>query len=155
MNKLLFNIIIISALFTLPLRSYAQDEGRRRDSQPFDREAFMEKRNKFIVEKTGLTAEETAVFIPLENELMRKKFEVGRDCHRLERALHNKKERTQEEYQRLLACREEVKEKRDGLDKEYLEKFKKILTAEQICKYQSADRAFFDEFFRDRGRQEE
>jgi ribosomal protein L32E len=64
--------------------------------------------------------------------------------------LRKKEGKTEEEYNKLLKCREEVKEKRDKLDREYLEKFKKILTAEQILKYQSADRAFFDEFMRDR-----
>jgi hypothetical protein len=127
-------------------------DSHRNEHKPFDREAFIAARNAYITEKVGLTAKEASVFIPLDNELLQKKFEVGRECHRIERELKEKEGKTEEEYNKLLKCREDVKEKRDRLDKEYLEKFKKILTAEQIVKYQSADRAFFDEFVRDRKR---
>jgi len=96
-----------------------------------------------------LTAEETAVFIPLDNELMRKKFDVGRECRRFERELHNKAEKTDEECNKLLRCQEEVKDKREQLDREYLEKFKKVLSAAKILKYQNADKEFFDNFIRD------
>jgi hypothetical protein len=143
-----FSVLLISAL-QLPAQEHEhKHEGRR----PFDREAFTSKRNVYITEQIGLTAKEASVFIPLENELMQKKFELGRVCHKLERELKKKDDKTEEEYNKLLKCREEVKEKWDKLDKEYLEKFKKILSAEQIVKYQSADRAFFDEFVRDRKR---
>jgi hypothetical protein len=116
----------------------------------FDRADFIAKRNVFIAQKIALTADEEATFIPLDNELLHKKFEIGRDCRRIERELRDKKDKSDAECQKLLKCREEVKEKRDQLDREYLEKFKKILSAEQMLKYQSADREFFEDYFRDR-----
>jgi hypothetical protein len=133
--------------------SIAQNQDRnnatnRRDTS--DREELIAKRNTFLVEKMSLTAEETAVFIPLENELLRKKFEVGRECFRYGRELDKKEEKTEEEIKKLLNCREEVKEKREKLDKEYLEKFKKVLSAEKILLYQNADKTYFDEFIRNR-----
>ncbi len=146
-------IVCLSALLLISLQSIAQnkDHGESRGGRkPFDREAFMAERNTYITDKVGLTAEETAVFIPLDNELMQKKFEVGRECRRLERELRNKDDKSEEEYNKLLKCREEVKEKGDQLDKEYLEKFKKVLSAEQILKYQNADKEFFDKYMRDR-----
>ena len=127
-----------------------KDHKHFQDRGGFDREAFIAKRNAFITEKVGLTAEEEAIFIPLDNELMHKKFEIGSDCRRVERQLRNKKDKSEAECQKLLKCREEVKEKRDQLDKEYSEKFKKILSAERILKYQSADREFFEDYFRER-----
>ena len=145
-------LISISALLLLSVQSVAQNrggEGSRDGRRPFDREDFFAKRNAFITEKIALTASEAAVFIPLDNELLQKKYELGRECNRIERELREKKEKTDEECKKLLKCREEVKEKRDRLDKEYLDKFKKILSAEQILKYHSADREFFDEFIRD------
>jgi hypothetical protein len=117
-----------------------------------DMKAFFEKRNAFIIEKVGLNKEEADAFIPLENELMNKKFEIGKECRRIERELKDRTDKSDEEYQRLLKCREEVKEKRKNLDKEYLDKFKDILSAEQILKYENADREFFDEFMRDKRR---
>jgi len=146
-------LISISALLIMfSMQSVASGKGHKhfQDGRGFDREAFISKRNTFIVEKVALTAEEKATFIPLDNELMHKKFEIGRDCRRIERELRDKKDKSDAECQKLLKCREEVKEKRDQLDKEYLEKFKKILSAEQMLKYQSADREFFEDYFRDR-----
>jgi hypothetical protein len=158
MKSSFLTIIIIVPLFLLCRPSYAQQDRPERDRpggeqrKPFDREAFFAKRNAFIVEKMGLTAEETAVFIPVENELIQKKFEAGRECFRLERELRGKAEKTDAEYQKLLQCQQEAKDKRDLLDKEYLEKFKKILKAEQILKYQAADKEFFDKMMHERRR---
>ena len=140
-----FFLISLSVLLMVSIQSVAQNNRR-----PFDRDDFFAKRNAFITEKVGLTASEAAVFIPLDNELIQKKFEFGRDCNRLERELQHKKDKSDEECKKLLKCREEVKEKRDKLDKEYLEKFKKTLSAEQILKYHSADREFFDQYIRNR-----
>ena len=141
-------ILCLTASLFIVMQSIGQERDRNGRST-FDREAFIAKRNTFLTEKMSLTAEETAVFIPLDNELMRKKLECGRGCRRLARELQNKSDKTDEEYQKLLKCREEVREQCDKLDKEYLEKFKKVLSAEQIVKYQNADKAFFEEFKRD------
>ncbi|MDR3251790.1 MAG: hypothetical protein LBT42_09035 [Tannerella sp.] len=157
MKRLYFYFFYIAVLLTFSLQTVAQGRDHNHSGEepkPFDREAFFAKRNVYITEKAGLTAEEAAVFIPLENELLSKKFEVGRECHRLDRELRKKKEKKEkcdeQEYNKLLKCLEEVKEKRDKLDREYLEKFKKVLSAEQIIKYQAADREFFYDFSRDR-----
>ena len=148
-------IICLAVSLILSLQSFAQNRERnngRNERDSFNREDFMAKRNSYLTEKMGLTADEAAVFIPLDNELMRKKFEVGRDCHRYKNELRKKEETTDEEYKKALKCSEEVKEKREQLDKEYLEKFKKVLSAEKILKYQDADKVFMEDFFRDRDR---
>jgi len=155
MKKNFYKIIFLFAILLLSLQGFAQDnDNNRRGNRPgtFDREAFVAKRNAFIAEKIGLATEVAAVFFPVENELIIKKFEAGRDCRRLEHEIRGKKDKSDAEYQKLLDCREEVKAKTDKLDKEYLEKFKKILTAEQIIKYQGADREFFDQMMRERKR---
>ena len=147
MKKVNNLIVVISVLmFSMQVVAQEKNDGRR----SFDREDFISKRNLYITETVALTAEESAVFIPLDNELMRKKFEIGRECHRIERELRNKSDKTDEECRTLLKCREEVKEKRDQLDREYLEKFKSVLSAEKILKYQSADRDFYESYFRNR-----
>ena len=138
--------IWLSAFLIISLQIIAQN----RDRGNIDREEFIAKRNIYITEKMELTAEETAQFIPLDNELLRKKFEVGRECRRFERELRNKTEKTDEEYAKLLKCKEEVKEKWDRLDREYLDKLKRIVSAEKMLKYQNAVKEFMDEFFRNR-----
>lgn len=153
-KKVYFLTVCMITLLSFSQRIVAQQhkgpEESTQERKPFDREAFMEKRNAYITEKMELTKEEADAFIPLENELMDKKFDLGRECHRLERELRKKEkeEKSEEEYNKLLKCKEEVKEKRDRLDKEYLEKFKKTLTAEQIIKYQAADKSFWEEHMR-------
>ena len=148
-NKFIF---FLSAMLIISTQAVAQNRDRgnsRNERESVNREEFIVKRNKYLTEKMTLSPEETAVFIPLENELLRKKIAVSRECHRYERELNNKKEKTDEEFQKLLKCHDEMKEKRDKLDKEYLEKFKKVLSAEKIRKYQIADKAFLDEFMRE------
>ena len=137
-------------MFSMQSVAYGKFDKQLQDRGKFDKDAFIANRNTFIIEKVGLSAERAAVFIPLDNELLHKKFEVGLDCRKIERELRGKKNKSDEEYNKLLKCREEVKEKRDKLDKEYFEKFKKILSAEQILKYHSADRDFFEKYFRDK-----
>ena len=143
MRKIKCSICLVVALI-ISLQSVAQN-----NRQAINREELIAKRNTYLTEKMTLSAEETAVFIPLDNELLRKKFEVGRECHRYERELNDKKEKTDEEFKILLKCRQEVKEKREQLDREYLEKFKKVLSAEKILLYQNADKEFFDNYIRD------
>lgn len=151
MRQIKFFIVCLSVMMMFSLQSVARGKHHSGDGRrSFDKEAFFAKRNTYITEKVGLTAEEAAAFIPLDNELMEKKFEVGRECHRIERQLRDKKDKTEDECNKLLKCREEVKEKRNKLDSEYQEKFKKVLSAEQMLKYQRADRDFFDEYIRDR-----
>ena len=154
MKKITFILLCITVLCmpSAPLWGQAKDPKApsNEDRRPFDREDFMTKRNTYITEKIGLTAQEAAIFMPLDNELMQKKFEAGRDCHQMERELRKKPEKKKEDSEKLLKCREEAKEKREKLEKEYLEKFKKVLSAEKILKYQSADRTFFEEYMQDR-----
>ena len=131
----------------------AQD---RREKKPgpkhFDKKEFSEKRNAYLTEQMGLTSEEASVFLPLENELIQKRFEAGRECHHLERELRHKENKTEEEYKQLLECQESVKAERDRLDKEYMEKFKAVLTSEKLYKYQEADRVFFSDLMKDKKR---
>jgi len=144
-------IVYLVAMFMISLQSIGQnrDGNNSRAGREADREALIAKRNTYLTEKMELSAEEAAVFIPLDNELLRKKFEAGRDCRRFERELNNKNEKTDEEFKKLLRCREEVKGKIEQLDREYSEKFKRILTAQKLLKYQNADKEFFDNYMRD------
>jgi len=150
MKKINVFLIVTSVLFSFSMQLLAQDGGRSRGGRKFDREDFFSKRNAFIEAAVELTAEEVAVFIPMDNDLMQKKFELGRECNRIERELRDKKDKTDDECNRLLKCREELKEKRSQLDREYQEKFKKVLSAEKMLKYERADRDFYESYFRDR-----
>ena len=138
-------LIVFSALFLFSMQLVAQDGGRR-----LDRDDFFSKRNAFIAAAMDLTTEETDTFIPMDNELIHKKFELGRECRKIERELREKKDKTDDECKKLLKCKEDVKDKSSQLDREYQEKFKKVLSAEKMLKYERADRDFFESYFRNR-----
>jgi hypothetical protein len=148
-----FSLFLIIAIIAASFgnSAYSQKENRKHgDSRPPDIKDFFEKRNAYLTKKLSLTAEAAAKFLPVENELMRKKFEVGVECHQLGRKIHDKKGRTEEEYAALLKCREEVKEKRFALEKEYMEKFKNMLSCEQIIIYERATKDFLDEYMKNK-----
>jgi hypothetical protein len=146
--------LIITIITTLSCHSaYSQNENRQRGDNrppPLDMRDFIEKRNAYLTEKLSLTAEQTAKFLPVDNELMMKRFEVGRDCHHLSRKIREKKNSSEEEYAALLKCREEVKAKRFELERKYMEKFKNMLSNEQILIYERATKDFLDEYMRDK-----
>ena len=85
MRKCVLFILIMVAVTGIFLTVMAQD-----DKGKFDREVFMAKRNAYITASAGLTADEAAAFIPIENEMQRKKFEIGRDCRKLARRSRKK-----------------------------------------------------------------
>lgn len=146
MRKRTLFILIMVAVTGIFLTVMAQD-----DKGKFDREVFMAKRNAYITASAGLTADEAAAFIPIENEMQRKKFEIGRDCRKLARRSRSKEGLTEEEQQKLVDCTTETRLKEAKLEKEYHEKFKRILSVEKLYKYQEAEARFMREFMQERG----
>ena len=115
----------------------------------FDREVFETKRNAFITAEVGLTPEEAAQFIPLCNELRQKKFEIGRECRKLNRKIRLQKESTDADYQKVIDANLAVDIEEGQLNKEYFEKFKKILSPEKIYKYMRAEQKFVRIYMKD------
>ncbi len=144
MSKIFFiTFAAVSMLFSLS----ANAQENRRDGD-FDREAFEAKRNAFITAEVGLTPEEAAEFIPLCDELRRKRFEIGRECRSLFREIGRKGHPTADEYTKAIDICLEVSIKEAELDKEYYGKFKKILSPEKLYKYRDAEFKFARQFMR-------
>ena len=137
MKKQLFWTCIVALLFNL-FDVSAQVQGNR---QPFGND-FWEKRNAFIVADCGLSPDEAAKFIPLENEFRQKVFDIGRDCRTLARESREKTKQSDVEYLKLIDCYLDNRIKEAQLEKEYFEKFKKILKPEKLYKYREADAKF-------------
>lgn len=144
MHKIYF---ITFVTFSILLSSVAFGQGQK-EVRHFDREAFHAKRNAYITAEVGLTPEEASLFIPLCDELQRKMFEVGLDCRRLSREMKSKKQATDAEYLKAIDACLEVRINEAQLEKEYYEKFKKILSPEKLYKYRRADYKFAREFMR-------
>ncbi len=127
-------LIILSVLSYFPLS--AQEHSHRGG---FDIEAFKKKKADFIIENVQLTDAEAKAFIPLTNELMDKRFELNRAIRKETRELRKKTNKTNADYERLLDASSMVKIKEAQLEQEYLQKFKKVLSAEKIYKYKQAE----------------
>lgn len=108
----------------------------------FDINDFKKKKAEFIIKKTGLTDAEAKAFIPITNELMDKRFEINREVRKNVRELRKKNNKTEADYERLINESTEAKLKEAQLNKEYLVKFKKVLSAEKIYKYLQAEEDF-------------
>lgn len=153
MNKIFF-ITFVAFSMTFTFSAYAQEGGRQgtdRRDRHFDREAFEAKRNAFITAELELTPEEAAQFIPLCDELRQKKFEAGNKCRRLSREVGRNKNVTKEEYSEVIDVCLEVGIKEAQLEKEYYEKFKKVLPPDKLYKYRDAEFKFARHYMRDQG----
>ncbi|MDH6344074.1 hypothetical protein M2480_002833 [Parabacteroides sp. PFB2-12] len=151
MNKIfIVTFVAISVLFSFDLSAQQNDQKQRNDRNAM-REAFEAKRNAFITAEMGLTPEEAAAFIPLCDELRRKKFEVGHECRMYSRGIEKKENPTPEEYTKATDVCTEVAMKEAQLEKEYYERFKKILAPEKLYKYREAEMKFARQLMREGG----
>lgn len=138
MNKIFF-ITFVAISVLLSFEATAQE---KREQRHFDREAFEARRNAFITAEIGLTPEEAAKFIPLCNELRQKKFEVGRECRKLSKEIRRMENPADADYRKVIDECLEVDLKEAQLEKEYYERFKKILSPEKLYKYRNAEYKF-------------
>ena len=106
------------------------------------------KKNAFITAEMGLTPEEAASFIPLCNELQEKMFEAGRECHKLSKDLKHNENATDADYLKVIDECVSVNMRQAQLEKEYYEKFKKILSPKKLYRYKRAEGKFAREFMR-------
>jgi len=145
MNKI---FIITFVMFSMHLMTniVAQNSEQR----TFDRRAFDERRNAFIIKDVGLTPDEATLFIPLYDEFQRKKFEVGRRCREYTRGVGNKKDVSDKEYAEMIDECIDMRLKEAQIEKEYYEQFKKILSPEKIYKFNRSEYRFASEFVRNR-----
>lgn len=144
MNKIFF-ITFVALSVVCSLSAYAQGGKQHRN---FDREAFQAKRNAFITAEVGLTPDEAAAFIPLCNELQEKMFEVGRNCRKLSKDLKHNENVTDADYMKVIDECVAVRIKEAQLEKEYYEKFKKILSPKKLYKYRRAEFKFARDFMK-------
>lgn len=144
MKTLLFTLIAI-AMAATPMAAQQQAGNRPK----FDLEAFQARRNAYLTAEIGLTAQEAADFIPLENELKRKMIEAGRNYRRRKRELHKQQQPSDAEYLQLIDKYLESRIQEVELQRAYIERFKKILPPRKLHKYLDADRRFMNQFMKE------
>lgn len=120
----------------------------------FDREAYESKKNAFITAELKLTPEEAAAFIPLTNELEHKKFEASQECRRINRELRKKESPLEKDYNQAIDVCLEVQMKEAELEKEYYNKFRKVLSPEKLYRYKNAEMKFARIFMKERNKKD-
>lgn len=107
----------------------------------FTKEEFRTRQEAYLTEKAELTKEEASQFFPLYFELQDRKKAVNDEGWK---QVHKGKDpkTTDAEYEQIIDNIVKARIDADKLDLEYLQKFKKILSAKKIYKLQRAEMKF-------------
>lgn len=104
----------------------------------FSKEEFRARQESYLAEKAELTKEEAAKFFPVYFELQDRKKAVNDEGWKQIHKGKNPKT-TEAEYEQIIDNIVKARIDADKLDLEYLQKFKKILSAKKIYKVQRAE----------------
>ncbi|HZK26674.1 MAG TPA: hypothetical protein VFD00_03935, partial [Thermoclostridium sp.] len=137
-------LIFISFLFVNVLFINAQDTSK----SLMNLQAFEKSKQEFIIKEAGLTQEEAESFFPLNSELQKKKLDLHRKHKEDMKQTKESENISDEEYEHLLKENINLKMKEAELDKEYSEKFNKLMSPEKLFKAQQAERTFMQEELR-------
>lgn len=107
----------------------------------FSKEEFRARQESYLTEKAELTKEEAAKFFPIYFELQDRKKAINDEGWRQIRKGKDPKT-TESEYEQIVDNIVKARIEADKLDLEYLQKFKKILSAKKIYKLQRAEMKF-------------
>ena len=139
MKRVLFVIAITLMTFA---SSVAQEQEKRMERKPpFSPEEFQAKQRAFIIEKAELTAEEADAFFPLFFELQKKKFEIEHNARKDIRKPHGEK-LTEEECRELVYKMADKKIEISKLEREYTDKYMKVINPCKLHKIIHAEGAF-------------
>jgi Spy/CpxP family protein refolding chaperone len=128
--------ILMLACFSITA-SYAQ----RRSEEEMQK--IQDAKVAIITNRLNLTPEQSTDFWPLYNEYAQKK----RDLHRAQRKIINDRRaegKTDEQVLANLKEVQEIKQKELDLEKEYQNRFLKVITANQVVELYKAERTFND-----------
>ena len=103
----------------------AQNKGK------YSKQEFRAKKEAYLKEKAGLTDQEAKEFFPLYFQLEDLKKDVNRKAWAKARTGENPNT-TEEEYENIIDTYFNVQVQAAALDKEYIEKFRTVLSAKKI-----------------------
>ena len=106
---------------------------------------YWNQQKAFFTEKAGLTEDEANAFFPLYNELQQKKRELNREARRISR----QEGQTEEQARKALDAIADANIKIAQLERDYLDKFEKVLPASKILKVQNAEEQFNSQILKD------
>ena len=123
------------------------------NQQRLSPEEFRAKQKAFIIEKAGLNKEEAAKFFPVYFELQDKKKALNDKAWGLLRKRKDDKT-TEAQYAEILKGVYDARSASDKLERDYYEKFKKILSNKKIYMVQKAEMRFHRELLKSANRKD-
>ena len=123
------------------------------NQQRLSPEEFRAKQKAFIIEKAGLNKEEAAKFFPVYFELQDKKKALNDQAWGLLRKGKDDKT-TEAQYAEILKGVYDARSASDKLERDYYEKFKKILSNKKIYMVQKAEMRFHRELLKSANRKD-
>lgn len=147
-------IILLVLLLSVGLMSANAQNKRGEGRRGFNIEQAKEKQAEFFIKELNLTDAEAKAFIPLLNEFTDKKFELNRAVRMQSSALRKQEKKTDADYQKVIDAFLDSKIKEAQLQKEYYQKFQKVLSSEKLYYFQRAEMKFMQRVLENRqGRQ--
>jgi Spy/CpxP family protein refolding chaperone len=128
-------------ILTLACFSITASYAQRRSEEEMQK--IQDAKVAIITNRLNLTPEQSTDFWPLYNEYAQKK----RDLHRAQRKIINDRRaegKTDEQVLANLKEVQEIKQKELDLEKEYQNRFLKVITANQVVELYKAERTFND-----------
>ena len=123
------------------------------NQQRLSPEEFRAKQKAFIIEKAGLNKEEAAKFFPVYFELQDKKKALNDKAWGLLRKGKDDKT-TEAQYAEILKGVYDARSASDKLERDYYEKFTKILSNKKIYMVQKAEMRFHRELLKSANRKD-
>ena len=143
MKKILYLIFLSLFFINVPFTN-AQDANKAL----MNLQEFEKNKQEFITREAGLTKEEADKFFPLNSELQKKKLELHKKHQEDMKHIKESENISDAEYEQVMKENIDLKMKEAELDKEYSDKFNKLISPQKVFKAQQAERAFMQEELR-------
>ena len=144
LNKTILISFLFMTLFCMTGTAQNKSDDDRKKQREEHWKEYMQSKRNYLIKETGMSQKESDEFFPLYEEMLKKKFEVQRNMRKKMRAIENSKEKISDEvYLSAAKAIDESKYTEGQIDKEYFEKFKKILPPKKLYKYEKAELDFF------------
>lgn len=143
-KKMRYIITLCFALFSCLSIAWAGDGCEQHRLSP---EEFRMKQQAYITEKAGLNAEEASKFFPVYFELQDRKKQLNDEAWKLLRQAND--DTTEAQYTKILEGVYDARIASERLEKNYFEKFKKILSCKKIFLVQKAEMRFHRELLKE------
>lgn len=138
--KNFITILILALSFSV---ACAQDNKKENNNNRKEKwEKFRQERQDFYVKTMELTDEQAAQFIPLFDEMEKRKFEAGREVRHAMRQIEKNDNVTDEQYKAVADRAAALGATEAAIEKEFYAQFCQILTPRQQFLYHRCDVEF-------------